>query len=126
MHNIRVEWALRRGGDAMRVQFAMEGGIAYFPGLSQPVVIDSAALPPEEADELQQLVNATRFFELPTNVGTPPWGAADYRQYTIRIEDGERSHAIQLSDPVEDPHLQKLIRFLQAKARDIRRGERGS
>jgi hypothetical protein len=107
----------------MRVQFTMEGGIAYFPGLSQPVVIDSAALSPEEADELQQLVNAARFFELPTSIGAPLRGAADYRQYTIGIEDGERSHTIQRRDPVEDPHLQALIRFLQAKARDIRRGE---
>jgi hypothetical protein len=54
----------------MRVQFAMEGGIAYFPGLSQPMVIDSAVLPPQEADELQQLVNATRFFELPASAGS--------------------------------------------------------
>jgi hypothetical protein len=100
----------------MRVQFAMEGGISYFPGLSQPVVIDSATLPPEEADELQQLDNATRFFTLPTSIGTPPPGAADYRQYTVSIEDGDRAHAIQLHDPIEDSELEKLIRFLQTKA----------
>jgi hypothetical protein len=106
----------------MRVQFAMEGGIAYFPGLSQPVVIDSATLAPEEADELQQLVNATRFFTLPTRIGAPPPGAADYRQYTVSIEDGERAHTIRLHDPIADPELQKLIRFLQIKARNLRRG----
>jgi hypothetical protein len=86
------------------------------------VVVDSAALTPEESAELQGLVNRAHFFELPSSVGAPPRGAADYRQYTISIEDGERPHTVRLYDPVENPQLQQLIRFLQAKARDVRRG----
>jgi len=45
----------------MRIQFKMEGGIAYFPGLSKPITIDSDQLPTQESDELKRLVNATRF-----------------------------------------------------------------
>jgi hypothetical protein len=106
----------------MRVEFTTEGGIAHFPGLSRPVVIDSATLPAEEDAELKRLVEAARFFEQPTAVGAPPPGAADYRQYTITVEDNGRRHTVQLADPVEDPPLQQLLHFLQAKARELRRG----
>jgi len=40
----------------MRIEFQTEEGIAYFPGLSRPVVIDSNVLAEEEAGELQGLV----------------------------------------------------------------------
>jgi hypothetical protein len=106
----------------MRIEFQTEGGIAHFPGLSRPVVIDSNALAEEDAGELQRLVEAARFFERPTVAGSPPRGAADYRQYTITVEEGGRQHTIRLSDPVADPPLQQLLRFLQAKARAVQRG----
>jgi hypothetical protein len=105
----------------MRVQLKIEGGLAHFPGLSQPTLIDGAALPAEEADELRRLVEAARFFDRPSTVGAPSPGAADYRRYTISIEEGGRQHTVTLVDPVADPDLQKLLRFLQAKARALRR-----
>jgi Zn-dependent metalloprotease len=46
------------------------------------------------------------------------------RQNRITVEDGGRQHIVQLADPVEDPTLQQLLRFLQTKARSVqRRGE---
>jgi hypothetical protein len=106
----------------MRIEFRTEGGVAHFPGLSRPVVIDSDALAEEEASELKRLVEAARLFERPTVAGTPQQGAADYRQYTISVEEGGRQHAVQFVDPVEDPSLQQLLRFLQTKAREVRKG----
>jgi hypothetical protein len=106
----------------MRIQFQMEGGIAHFPGLSQPTVIESDTLPEAEAEQLKQLVESVRFFELPARAGTPPRGAADYRQYTITVEDGGRRHTVRLADPVEGPHLQQLLGYLQVKARARRGG----
>ena len=105
----------------MRIELKTEGGIAHFPGLSRPVVIDSAALSAEDDAELRRLVEAARFFERPPTVGTPSCGAADYRRYMISVEDGGRQHTVQLVDPVEDPSLQQLLRFLQVKARALRR-----
>jgi hypothetical protein len=107
---------------AMRIEFQTEGGIAHFPGLSRPIVIDHEALSAEEASELTRLLEAARFFERPTVAGAPRSGAADYRQYTITVEEGERQHSIRLADPVEDPTLQQLLGFLQTKARALRRG----
>jgi hypothetical protein len=107
---------------AMRIEFQTEGGIAHFPGLSRPVVIDSTALTAEEASELTRLLEATHFFEQPTVVGAPQSGAADYLQYTITVEEGGRQHTVRLADPVEDVTLRQLLRLLQTKARALRRG----
>ena len=107
----------------MRIELKTEGGIAHFPGLSRPVVIDSAALSAEDDAELRRLVEAARFFERPPTVGTTSRGAADYRRYTISVEDDGRQHTVKLADPVEDPSIQQLLRFLQVKARALRREE---
>ena len=101
----------------MRVQFKTEGGIAYFPGLSKPVTIESADLPPAEAATLRRLVEAAHFFDLPAAPRTLPKGAADYHQYTITIEDRQRHHTARLADPIESPELQALVEFLREKTR---------
>jgi Emfourin len=99
----------------MQVQFQMEGGIAYFPGLNKPGTIDSDQLPEQEADELKRLVNAAHFFALPAVVGSPASGAADYRQYTITIEDAGKQHTVRVTDPIEDPNLQALVTNLRTR-----------
>ncbi len=99
----------------MRLQFKMEGGIASFPGRSSPITIDSDQLPKQESDELKRLVNATRFFDLPATMSSLSPGAADYRQYTITIEDEGKQHTVHLTDPIEDPNLQALLTYLRAR-----------
>jgi hypothetical protein len=108
----------------LRVRFKTEGGIAYFPGLSEPVTIDSDELPEEEAIELKRQVEEAHFFDLPAQAGDPPRGAADYRRYTVTVEAGGRSHTVRLADPVEDPDLQRLVSSLDAKAKALRRRSR--
>jgi hypothetical protein len=109
-------------GGAMRIQFLMEGGIAHFPGLSQPVTIDAAELSQQEATELRRLVEAAGFFDLPARIVTAGRGAADYRQYTVTIEEEERRHTVQVAEPIEDGDLKQLLAFLRTKANEIRRG----
>ena len=99
----------------MRIQFKMKGGIASFPGLSKPIMIDSDQLPEQESDELKRLVNAAHFFDLPTTMGLPSPGAADYRQYTITIQDEGKQHTVYVTDLVEDPNLQALLTYLRAR-----------
>jgi hypothetical protein len=101
----------------MRIQFKTEGGIAAFPGLSKPVTIDTNQLPKEEAAELERLVNTVRFFELPARARAAPPGAADYRQYTITVEDGGQHHTVQLDEFVAEPNLQALVRRLEVQAK---------
>ena len=100
----------------MRVEFQMPStGIAYLPGLARPIVIDGADLAPQEAAELERLIEAANFFALPAVVGRP--GGRDTRQYTITVDTGDRRKTVQITEPVDDPALQALLAFLQAKAR---------
>lgn len=101
----------------MRVQLKVEGGIAYFPGLSRPRVIESDKLSEKEAAELERLVDAAHFFKAPAVVGKVRQGAADYRQYSVTIAEGRRSHTVRLTDPIEDVNLQALLDFIRARAK---------
>lgn len=111
----------------MRVIFQSEGGIAHFPGLSRPVTIETEQLPEQDAAELRELMGAARLLDRPAQVGKAAPGAADYRQYTITVEAQSRRYTVRLSEPVEDPDLKRLLRFLQDKAKDLRtRAREGS
>ena len=96
----------------MHVQVSIDGGIAYFPGLAKPINLDTETLPAQDAEEMRRLVAAADFFSLPESIGQQPArGAADYRHYTITVDDGSAHHAVQVTDPVSDPHLEALIAF---------------
>src|SRR5687767_487826 len=95
-----------RKEDVMRVELLTEGGIAFFPGLNKPIVVDSADLPKAQASQLEKLIEDARFFDLPAASRAVPKGAADMRRYIITVEDGKRRHTVRLVDPIEDPHLQ--------------------
>lgn len=99
----------------MRVRFKTDGGFVYLPARSEWLTIDTDDLPADEADELERLVEAAGFFDLPESSG-PPHGAADYLRYTISVTAGERSHTVYLTDPIEDTNLQALVEYLEAKA----------
>src|SRR5215211_2587253 len=100
----------------MRVQFKMDGGFVYLPARSEPVTLDTDDLPEGEADELERLIEAAGFFELP-ETSPPPRGAADYFRYTISVTGPERNQTVHLTDPIEDPAVQALVEYLEAKAR---------
>lgn len=99
----------------MRVEVRTEGGFAYFPALNKPRVLESESLPAPSAQQLRDLVDAANVFERPP-VESPPRGAADYRRYTITVDDGTKRQSIQVSDPVSDPNLQALLSYVKTHA----------
>ncbi len=99
----------------MRIQLKIDGGLAYFPGLSKPITIDGNTLPAQEADKLKQLLDATHFFDLPPVLNAPAPGAADYRQYTVTVDDDSKHHTVQMTDPIEEPNLQALLSYLKRR-----------
>ena len=101
----------------MLITFQVQGGVAFFPGLNRPVVIDTARLPGEERSKLEGLVQAAKFFDLPTTIGTRRRGAADFREYAVRIQDGIRDHAVHVTEPFENSDLEELLMALQSQAR---------
>jgi hypothetical protein len=100
----------------MHIVLTTEGGLAFVPGLSRPIVIDSHDLSATEAAELERLLDSARFFELPVDSRALHYGAADYCQYTISVGNENRRHTVRLADPVENPQLQALLEFLQHHA----------
>jgi hypothetical protein len=108
----------------VRIQFTQEGGVGYLPALNQPVTIDVDRLEASAARELMRLVEAAGFFDLPSAVGTPAQGAADYQHYTLMIEDGLRRHAVRILVPVESGPLQNLIRAVQTQVKAARLASR--
>jgi hypothetical protein len=104
----------------MRVTFQTEGGIAHFPGLSRPVTIETDQLPEEEAAELDRLLEAARLIDRPAHMGKQARGAADYKQYAITVDADNRRYTVRLTEPVDDPDLQRLLRFLRDKAKALR------
>ena len=109
-----------RGGEGDAGDFTSEGGVAFFPGLCQPVTIDASALTDEERTELDRLIDEAGFFALGDEAGKPSKGAADYRRYTITVEEQGRRHTVKASDPLDDPKLRNLIGFMQRKVREMR------
>ena len=100
----------------MRVQFKTDGGFVYLPDQGAPVTIDTDDLPAEEASELERLIEAAGFFDLPETSAAPS-GAADYLRYTISVTGPEHSHTVHFTDPIDDPNLQALVEFLEDKTR---------
>ena len=103
----------------MRVEFKTDGGFAYLPGLNQPFTIDTGELSAQEAGELERLMEAARFFNLP-ETPEPRCGAADVRRYTISVSSPERGHTVHLEEPIEDANVQALVDYLRAKTRMLR------
>lgn len=104
----------------MKVYFKPEGGFGYFPGLNKPLELNSEKMPAEEADHLKQLINESSFFNLPSEDGKPVRGA-DQKKYTIRVEDKDRQHWIQVHDTGIDPILQNLLSYLNKKQKETSR-----
>ena len=109
----------------MRITFQAHGGVAFFPGLNRSVNIDTSQLPAEERAKLERLIRSSDFFALPASVGKKPRGAADMREYTLRVEDEKRDHSVCVTEPVDDPGLAQLITELRSQARAAARTPSG-
>lgn len=99
----------------MEISFKRSGGVVHVPAFNQPLVVQSAQLPVDEAERLTHLVADADFFHLPHVFNLPARGAADCPTYTITIRDAERCHSVRCSDPIGNERLQTLVAYLQAK-----------
>ncbi|MEO8630547.1 MAG: protealysin inhibitor emfourin [Betaproteobacteria bacterium] len=113
----------------MRITFSMSGGIAHFPGLSRPISIDLDASSAHAIGNLRELLREVDFFSLPAHcggaqqvagkTGAAAPAAADHRTYTITLEAERQTHTVQVSDPVGDERLQRLIALLREASRPV-------
>jgi hypothetical protein len=93
--------------------------MATMPPPNRPLPQSQQALSRFERRKFR-LIDEAGFFTLPSEAGKPAKGAADYRRYTITVEEQGRRHTVKASDPLDDPKLRNLIGFLQRKVREMR------
>jgi hypothetical protein len=74
-------------------------------------VVDTHKLAAGEAKKVQDLVEAAGFFTLPEKFPKPRAGA-DYFTYSLTVEDGDKSHSVEVSEPSAPESLRPLIRYL--------------
>lgn len=80
--------------------------------MPQTITVDTATLPPDHIQTLQQLVEAAAFFHLPET--PPPSKQRDRFEYVVTIQKGDQSHTITFSETTVPESLTPLMRWLMA------------
>jgi hypothetical protein len=96
----------------MKVYLERSGG---FAGMVTSTTLDTQTLPSNEAHEIQNLIENSHFFELPSQSpqsSKTKKGAADYFTYKITVQEDKREHSVQLNDINMQPTIKPLIDFL--------------
>jgi hypothetical protein len=97
----------------MKINFERSGG---FAGMLLTANLDTEKMPSDEAQQLQDLIAAAQFFDLPAK----PEGAssgADHFQYRITIETDTQMHTVETTDAAAPETLRPLLRRLSVLAR---------
>ena len=99
----------------MRITLSRCGGFAGI--LPPPIRLDTAALPPDAARRLEELVDSADFFNLPRTLAAPT-RQPDRMQFTVRIaQDDGREHTVTCDEEIASEAFLKLIRGVQTAAR---------
>jgi hypothetical protein len=97
----------------MKIKFERSGG---FAGLRLAQTVDSAALAPEDAKKLQQLVQAARFATLPPSFTTSRPDPDRFR-FLLTVEAEGKAHTVEVDEGAIPASLQALIKWLIAYGR---------
>lgn len=97
----------------MQIAFRLEGSGSKKPQVKEMLAVDTDGLDPEEASELKGLVADSRVFDLPSHITSTAWPAADASiDYFLSVEICGQSHSVRITQPVEDPALKRLVKYL--------------
>jgi hypothetical protein len=99
------------GGTRLRIEFERSGG---FAGLTMGTKVDTAELPPEDAQVYERLVESLEG----SGVGdSSPPGKPDRFQYQLTITRGKESRRFQLAEQDLTPEARELVSLLVERAR---------
>ncbi len=90
----------------MRITLITDGGLASFPGLRAPRILDLDTLPMPERDRLLALAASARALRCEASSEAP---GRDCRTYSLAIEDASGCTTLRVSDPVRDAKLLDLL-----------------
>jgi hypothetical protein len=112
----RVSRLLGFGMNSTQVHFERTGG---FAGIRLATSVDTADLPADEARALEEKIQAARFFEQPGQIrsaGNQP----DQFLYKITVEQGGKSHTVEVGESSMPEALRPLVEHLGNLARTRR------
>ncbi len=93
---------------SVRIRFERTGGLA---GRKIEVFVDSDSLPPTQAKRLRTLLDRSKFFDLPLELGAGS-GGADRFQYRVTVEDDSHSHTVEASESTVPDAMWPLLDWL--------------
>jgi len=98
---------------SLRVELERSGG---FAGITLRSAVDTTELPPDQAAELEKLVEAA---DLPAMAARsePPAAAPDRFQYSISVTRDGRTYRLVIGESQITPELQPLIERMVSLAR---------
>ena len=111
---------------SVRVRFQSTDGLVFLSRVKPTITLDGALLSETDRLDLEQLVRAARFFDLPEQTpgnlnGSPAW--------FITIEESGRQHSVTVGQPVQGPAMRKLVERLRkvaaSQARMVKRSPGG-
>ena len=94
----------------MRLTLKCTGGFAG-PAGAQTRTVDLAQLPPDQADEVRQLLQASDFFALQPRLVKEAPKSWDF-QYDLKVDDGQQAHCVQYHLDQVPPALKALTEKL--------------
>jgi len=103
----------------MRIHFERTGG---FAGMRMTATVNTESLSSEEARDLQEMVEAAGFFDLPAVITTPTPGA-DRFYYKLTVEAEGRQHTVEMGEAAVPEALRPLLQRLTAVARSARHSD---
>ena len=96
----------------MQIYFERSGG---FMGILLKTSVDTADLATEEAQEIEQALDAAEFFDLPSNLDVQ--SEADRLIYKLSVVTIDREHTALFTDESAPEELRPLLRQLTLMAR---------
>jgi hypothetical protein len=100
----------------MKISYRRSGG---FTGMLISFDIDVKTLPPEDAGELEVLIDAADFFALPAQIPSDSPGA-DQFEYKLKVETEELQHSVRVGDAAVPENLWPLLNKIRVLSRSIR------
>lgn len=94
----------------MKILFRQTGG---FAGLVKSLRLDFDELSADDRDLVRSLLDASHFFEIPEPAAR---ALPDEEQYSITVDEQERSRTIVVNKSAAPEDLRSLIRYLAKRA----------
>lgn len=98
----------------MQISFERSGG---FIGTPITITLDTATLSPDHASQLQHLVDAANFFNLPATIA-PSSSQPDRFQYRVTLQDGDRLHTVTVGEAAIPSTLKPLLDWMMEAIRN--------